>query len=1052
MAPNGYSQLVKVIDNKGTIKEIENSKWYFSVDGNSIYNAATQKSVGIGTTSIDGSAVLELKSVSKGFLPPRLNTSQRNAITTPAIGLCVFNTDTNAFEVNIGSFEAPLWESIADNAITTHKILDGTITTVDIADGAISNDKIASGINKSKVGLSNVDNTTDASKPISNTTLAALNLKLDASTRGATNGVASLVSGKIPSDQIPSISFTSVSVVSSESAMKALNSVVGSVAIRTDLSKNYVLSQSNATILSNWVELLTPAAPVQSVNGKIGTVLLTKTDLVLNDVDNTSDANKPVSTATKNYIDSQVFNATADATIYATGKIKLAGDLSGTALVPQIMAKAITSAKLADYAVTDLKVASGINKSKVGLTNVDNVSDLNKPISNATKNALDLKLDSSRIGLAFGAASLDANGKIPSSQISSISVSAVEVVNSEAAMLALSGIIGTTVIRTDSNKNYILSNADASLLSNWVELLTPANGVQSVNGQTGSVLLTKTDLFLSNVENTSDADKELSIAASEALDLKESLTNKSLNLNTDPDSDLKYPSVKAVKTYIDGTIGTNVTAETNNRIAADQTLAVDLDTEIARAKAAELLISAATSKFESQLDNINSLQNGLILVGDGNNLATEVIVSGDASLDSTGNLTINSNAINNDKIQNTSVSYAKIQNVTSNTILGRTTSGSGSVEEIAMTGTLKVVLSESPILSGIPEAPTAAVSTNTNQIATTSFVLANTDGYKSVNSGAEIATTSTTDIVVAEMSIVPGAGTYSVMFNSQYTSSSAGTTARGIADLSVAYDEVISIPTTNSNHPPAFGGGEVLVAGVYAIPGAGSIAGTLTLNGNANDLFIFKINGALTTGADTKVKLMGGAVASNVFWIATSAGAMTIAATSVMIGTLFAKDAAASIGAGSTLEGRLFSNTGAITVGPSTIKIPSGTSSIDLGELSGYALFTSSGAVDNAGTSTITGNIGTNLGAVTGFTSPTEVNGFIFTPEADSGGALSSFSIYQNGVLINNSTRTKMGNTGDVSLLAIASVSDGQSIDIRFKTSLGKLKLQNKILTLIKVR
>jgi hypothetical protein len=46
-----------------------------------------KKSVGIGKTSVDGSAVLELTSTSKGFLPPRLTTSQRDAITAAAIGL-----------------------------------------------------------------------------------------------------------------------------------------------------------------------------------------------------------------------------------------------------------------------------------------------------------------------------------------------------------------------------------------------------------------------------------------------------------------------------------------------------------------------------------------------------------------------------------------------------------------------------------------------------------------------------------------------------------------------------------------------------------------------------------------------------------------------------------------------------------------------------------------------------------------------------------------------------------------------------------------------------
>lgn len=1044
-------------------------------------SAQIMQKFGENSSAINDKAVLELESTTKGFLLPRMTLIQRDQIDNPPEGLMLWCTDCS---VNKGSevvvWIKNSWKPFFDSQLTENKILIGNafskavpvsisgdlsidssglsiiannaVTNEKIFDAAVTNVKVALGIDKSKVGLSNVDNSSDVEKPVSEATQEALNLKLDTSSRGAVNGVASLVSGKIPSDQIPPISFTSVTVVSSESAMEALSSIVGSVAIRTDINKNYVLSQPDASIFANWEELLTPAPPVQAVNGKTGNVLLTKADLLLNNVNNTADVNKPVSTPAKTYIDNRVLSATADATASATGKIKLAGDLSGTALIPLITVNAITNSKLADYAVTDSKVASGINKSKVGLANVDNSSDLNKPISSAAKNALDLKLDSNKLGQANGAASLDANGKIPSAQIPSVSVSKVEVVNSEAAMLASSGGIGTTVIRTDTNKNYILSKADASVVSNWTELLTPGGGIQSINGKTGTVVLNKTDISLSDVDNTSDANKQLSIAASEALNLKEALSNKSFNLNMDPDSDLKYPSAKAVKTYVDGTIGTNLTAETNNRIVADQTLGFQLDSEIARAKAAEAVNSLAASQFESQLDTITTLESGLILVGNGNNLAREVVLTGDARLNNLGTLTISTDAINNDKILNASVSYSKIQNVTSNTILGRATSGVGSVEEIATTGSLKAVLSESPVLTGAPEAPTAMPSTNTNQIATTSFVLANTDGYKSLNASEEIATISTTDVVVPGISIAPGAGIYSVMFNSQFISSSAGTTARGVTDLTAAYERVNSVPTTNSSHAPTFGSGEVLSAGVYAIAGAGSIAGTLTLNGTADDLFIFKINGALTTAAGTNVTLTGGAQASNVFWIATSAGAMTIAATSKMVGTLFAKDAAASVGSGSTLEGRLFSNTGAITVGPSTIKIPLGSSQINLGELSGYALFTSSGAIDNAGTSTIKGNIGTNSGAVTGFVAPTVVDGSIYTPQADAGGALSSFSIYQNGLLIPNSTRTKIGDKGDVSLLAIATVLEGESIDIRWKTSLGQLKLQNRILTLIKVR
>jgi hypothetical protein len=56
-------------------------------------------------------------------------------------------------------------------------IADGSITTIKLADGAVTDSKIASGISKAKVGLSNVDNTSDASKPVSTAMQAALDLK-----------------------------------------------------------------------------------------------------------------------------------------------------------------------------------------------------------------------------------------------------------------------------------------------------------------------------------------------------------------------------------------------------------------------------------------------------------------------------------------------------------------------------------------------------------------------------------------------------------------------------------------------------------------------------------------------------------------------------------------------------------------------------------------------------------------------------------------------------------------------------------------------------------
>ena len=59
--------------------------------------------VGIGTTNPNASAKLDISSSTQGFLPPRMTTIQRDAITSPAIGLVIFNTATNCLNFFIGS-------------------------------------------------------------------------------------------------------------------------------------------------------------------------------------------------------------------------------------------------------------------------------------------------------------------------------------------------------------------------------------------------------------------------------------------------------------------------------------------------------------------------------------------------------------------------------------------------------------------------------------------------------------------------------------------------------------------------------------------------------------------------------------------------------------------------------------------------------------------------------------------------------------------------------------------------------------------------------------
>ncbi|WP_166922813.1 hypothetical protein [Flavobacterium poyangense] len=73
----------------------------------SITQAQTVQKIGDNPTEINKTAVLEVASSTKGFLPPRMTTVQRDAITTPANGLIVYNTDTKKLEV----FDGTSWSS-----------------------------------------------------------------------------------------------------------------------------------------------------------------------------------------------------------------------------------------------------------------------------------------------------------------------------------------------------------------------------------------------------------------------------------------------------------------------------------------------------------------------------------------------------------------------------------------------------------------------------------------------------------------------------------------------------------------------------------------------------------------------------------------------------------------------------------------------------------------------------------------------------------------------------------------------------------------------------
>ena len=169
-----------------------------------------------------------------------------------------------------------------------------------------------------------------------------------------------------------------------------------------------------------------------------------------------------------------------------------------------------------------------VTKADVGLGNVDNTSDLDKPISTATQTALNTKINLTEKGVSNGVATLDATGRVPYNQLPE---SAMEYqgtwdastntptladgtgTNGDFYVVSAGGTVNFGTAASPRNVTFYVNDRviyDGNT-SQWARL--PAGEVRSVNGMSGDVTLTASDVGAATGTDITNAINALDVSS-----------------------------------------------------------------------------------------------------------------------------------------------------------------------------------------------------------------------------------------------------------------------------------------------------------------------------------------------------------------------------------------------------------------------------------------------------------------------------------------------------------------------------------------------------------
>jgi len=423
------------------------------------------------------------------------------------------------------------------------------------------------GITKAMVGLSNVNNTTDALKPISTATQTALNLKANLASPTFTGTVSGITKAMVglgsveDGAEINNISDVNATDLTNagESALhyhnsdRDMNNMVEGATTkiltaseRTAISTNSgKISYTDATKVSG-IESGAQVNTVDSVSGKTGVVTLVKADVGLANVDNTTDALKPVSTATQTALNLKA-NTSSLATVATTGNYV---DLSNKPLDDNFHSLTSVSSTIGgdEFLIYD---STNLNYKKISRTNLFTSVPSEDYVIVYGKQEFTATLGQTIFTLTSGSYTTNSNRmnlyiwgtKQPSSAFTETS---------------------TTSITLDVG----IDEANTKVMLEWTQFINVMDFIHASNHAVGGTdPLTKAMIGLGNVDNTSDTSKPVSTAQQTALNLKANLAsptftgtvggiNKSMVglSNVDNTTDALKPVSTAQQTALNGKV------------------------------------------------------------------------------------------------------------------------------------------------------------------------------------------------------------------------------------------------------------------------------------------------------------------------------------------------------------------------------------------------------------------------------------------------------------------------------------------------------------------